>query len=72
MTRGQQGTPTHTVHQVLSRMKRGKGESVADFARRKYYMQMEIYSSYAGRDLDTDFDLLPAKVQADWIRSAKK
>lgn len=63
---------TETVRECLNKMVPGKGERIADFARRMYYMQMEIYSSYAGRDLDTPFEHLPTDVQAGWINSAEQ
>jgi hypothetical protein len=56
----------------LSKMRIAEGESIEDFARRRYYMQMEVYSSWAGRDLDVQFEFLDGKVQKDWIKSAKQ
>jgi hypothetical protein len=56
----------------MEKMRRGKDESIESFARRLYYMQMEVYSANAGRDLDMAFELLPIDSQEIWIKSARE
>ena len=48
------------------------GESVRDFAERLYYMQMEVYSAWAGCDLDVYFGSLPKKTIEGWMRLARR
>jgi hypothetical protein len=49
----------------------GEKESIEDFARRRYYMQMDLYSACAGYDLATQFESLPSEVQAEWLEDTK-
>lgn len=51
---------------------RGPGDSDDTIARRLYYIQMEVYSAYAGSDLATDFDYLPKDVRDSWLKAAAK
>jgi hypothetical protein len=60
------------IRNMQSHVKRQSGESIESVAARLYYAQMEVYSAYAGRDLDTQFELLPDEVRAQWIAGAKK
>lgn len=62
----------HDIKCQINRMRKGKEESIEEFAARLYYVQMEIYSTYCGRDLEQDFSHLPSRVQKEWIKLAKK
>jgi len=59
------------VREVLSEMKRSKGETDEEFAERRYNMQMEIYSAYAMTDLWKPFWQLPEKIQKQWIKGVR-
>jgi hypothetical protein len=62
----------HDIKYEHSKMKRSESESIADFAARLYYMQMEVYSAYAGRDLDEDFWSIPEEYRKQWIELAEE
>jgi hypothetical protein len=47
------------------------GETVEQFARRGYQVQMNVYSAYAMGDLSTDFDLLSERDRNGWLRWAR-
>ena len=70
---------TSDVEYQLSKVKRRDGESDEALARRLYYLQMEVYSANAGRDLVSDsetdpssFRNLSTEVQQGWMTFAKK
>ena len=72
------------VKYQLSQMRREKGEDDEQFACRLFNVQMAVYSANAGTDLVRDefnaadpnripdFDTLPVKTRADWIKYAKR
>lgn len=63
--------PVQDAHNNLARMKRIKGEDDYSFARRKYDMQMEIYSAWSMTDLWVPFETLPEKVRRQWVDGVK-
>lgn len=61
-----------TVRRYIGEMQSGEGESVEGFAIRMYEMQMEIYSAYAGRDLDVPWGHIKKEYQDGWLKKARK
>ena len=55
---------------ALERIKPTHGESREVLARRLFNIQMEVYSSHAGRDLDGEFNFLTEKQQNSWFKLA--
>jgi len=65
---------TDDVKYQLSQARREPGETDEKLARRLFYLQMEVYSANAGRDLyeGGDFERLDPQVQEQWIEKAGK
>lgn len=63
-----------TVAENMKALVPEQDEDREDFARRMFYLQMEIYSAHAGTTLyrDGDFEWLPVKVRKSWLAKADK
>jgi hypothetical protein len=58
------------INHAQSYIKRGENETDEQLAARLYYAQMEVYSTYAGRDLDVDFNLIDSEARKGWLEMA--
>lgn len=61
------------MSQLLS-LKSEEGETAYNLASRMYFLQMEVLSANAGRDLYSwdDFERLTPDVKASWLLAARK
>lgn len=60
------------VAAAFAKVTREPEETDEQLARRMFYLQMEIYSAHAGRDLyrEGDFELLPDLAKQSWTAIA--
>lgn len=72
MSAESKGGAVEAARDYLKGMKPTKGASVEDFAANLFFWQMEIYSSYAGRDLDQPFEYLDKDTKAGWMKAARE
>ncbi len=63
-----------TVRKNMKQLIPEPGESRDDLAQRMFYLQMEIYSAHAGRDLYEvgDYKSLSYKVKKSWLKLADR